>query len=117
MELEEPPRQKLRAYVSLAEDLFPDDEVPHFRVSDNIVSGHSRSLKGPQMPGSNLSRTRQNAKHFDVARPVSSQTSDSETRTEPIVIYARDFLPLTMAAPAAEEMVGNAGLEPTTSTL
>jgi integrase len=31
-----------------ADDLFPDHEVPHFRVSDNIVPGYSRGLKGPQ---------------------------------------------------------------------
>lgn len=29
-----------------AEDLFPDSEVPHFRVTDNIVSGYSRGEKG-----------------------------------------------------------------------
>ncbi len=29
-----------------AEDLFPENEIPHFRVSDSIVSGYSRGLKG-----------------------------------------------------------------------
>ena len=29
-----------------AEDLRPDDEIPHFRVSDNIVRGWSRGEKG-----------------------------------------------------------------------
>jgi integrase len=29
-----------------AEDLFPDHEIPHFRVSDNVVSGYSRGEKG-----------------------------------------------------------------------
>lgn len=29
-----------------AEDLFPESEIPHFRVSDNVVSGYSRGEKG-----------------------------------------------------------------------
>lgn len=28
------------------EDLFPDSEIPQFRVSDNVVSGYSRGEKG-----------------------------------------------------------------------
>lgn len=29
-----------------AEDLFPESEIPHYRVSDNVVSGYSRGQKG-----------------------------------------------------------------------
>lgn len=32
-----------------AEDLFPDDQIPHFRVSDNIVSGYSRGEESVQI--------------------------------------------------------------------
>jgi integrase len=29
-----------------AKDLFPEDDIPHFRVSDNVVSGYSRGVLG-----------------------------------------------------------------------
>lgn len=58
----EKPERKLRAYGILfgvytgvrrgnllglkAKNIFPDDEVPHFEIADNVVPGYSRGQKG-----------------------------------------------------------------------
>jgi len=52
------------------EDLFPDHKIPHFRVSDNIVSGYSRGEQGAMVFENSTKTTFQEDEDEDILLPM-----------------------------------------------